>query len=175
MFRVLYCKCSIILQLLSLLSFPFYACTVFNMIVLGYKVICMSHVSKHWTYKTECWQDQEDMKKRHNKLNALCEQYACTEDFFGWFIYRLTSDHYDSPQNVISTLNHRETLTTQVGVWLTGLQCKQKSIWKHPEQVIKVTIKSVITASSCSSWEDPAPTCNPCPAGNKLASFIVLI
>lgn len=75
----------------------------------------------------------------------------------GLLIYRRTPDHYGSPHNFISALNHPDTLTTQVGVWLNGLQSKQKSIWEHPDQVIKVTIKSVITASSCSSWEDSDP------------------
>lgn len=75
----------------------------------------------------------------------------------------------------MSSLNNGVTFTTQDAVLLIGLQCKQKSIWEHPEQVIKVTMKSVITASSYGSWEDSAPTSKPWPTGNKLASFIVLI
>lgn len=43
---------------------------------------------------------------------------------------------------------------TQGTVWLIGLQCKQKSIWDHPEEVIEVTMKSVITAFSYGSWGD---------------------
>lgn len=75
----------------------------------------------------------------------------------------------------MSVLNHQVTLATQDTVCLIGLQCKQKSIWELPEQVIKVTMKSVITASSYGSWEDSAPTSDPWPTGNKLACFIVLI
>lgn len=64
--------------------------------------------------------------------------------------------------------NHPVTLSTQDTFKLSGLQRKQKLIWKHQErQTINVTMKSV-TAFGPS-------TATPYPTGNHFASVLVFI